>query len=76
MNRFLVTGGERLAGEIHIQGSKNSVLPILAATLTADEACRIEGCPDLSDTRVACEILEHLGCRVAREEGALTVEPE
>lgn len=75
MNRFLVTGGERLAGEIHIQGSKNSVLPILAATLTADEACRIEGCPDLSDTRVACEILEHLGCRVAREEGALTVEP-
>ena len=46
---LLVEGGERLYGELTIQGSKNSVLPILAATLLCADTCVIENCPKLRD---------------------------
>lgn len=44
-------------------GAKNSVLPILAATLLSGEVCRIRHCPRLRDVETAMEILRHLGCR-------------
>ena len=49
MCELLVEGGERLYGELTIQGSKNSVLPILAATLLCADTCVIENCPKLRD---------------------------
>ena len=47
MCELYVEGGERLYGELEIQGSKNSVLPILAATLLCADTCVIENCPKL-----------------------------
>ena len=63
MSRLLIRGGNRLQGEVTIQGAKNSVLPILAATLLSGEVCRIRHCPRLRDVETAMEILRHLGCR-------------
>lgn len=73
MEVFLVRGGAPLRGETVIQGAKNSVLPILAATVLSDGACEIHNCPQLSDVEAACEILRHLGAKVERERDIIAV---
>ena len=74
MSKLEIQGGRRLCGKIDVQGSKNSVLPILAATYLADGESVIHNCPRLSDVAAAAKILEHLGCAVKREERVLTVD--
>ena len=63
MDRYEISGGRRLTGEIHVQGAKNSVLPILAATVLTADRCVIHNCPALSDTALTIRILRTLGCR-------------
>ncbi len=75
MRRITIGGGRPLRGEITVQGSKNSVLPILAATLLTEEPCEIRNCPDLTDVRAALEILESLGCRVAYDGETARIDP-
>ena len=74
MSVFEIEGGRRLAGEIDIQGAKNSSLPILAATLLGKGEHIIHNCPRLSDVDAAVEILRYLGCKVTREGNTLTVD--
>lgn len=62
MNCFALSGGTRLCGEITVQGSKNSALPLIAACLLNRGKSVIYGCPDLSDVRAAVDILNCLGC--------------
>jgi len=64
MDRILIMGGRALHGEVHVSGSKNSALPILAATLLTAEPCVIHSVPDLSDTRYMLEILKYMGAKV------------
>ncbi len=71
---IIVRGGNRLEGVIDIQGSKNSSLPILAATVLVDGISVIHNCPQLTDVTAALKILEHLGCKVKREGDTLTVD--
>lgn len=66
MAKYYIEGGKRLSGELTMHGAKNSVLPILAATLLTGHSV-LHNCPDLTDVGAACNILEHLGCRVQRE---------
>ena len=73
MEYFAVQGGRPLSGEVRIQGSKNSALPILAATLLARGESVLHRCPALSDIDAAGGILTALGCRVRREGDALLV---
>jgi UDP-N-acetylglucosamine 1-carboxyvinyltransferase len=73
MDKILVHGGRRLSGSIKISGSKNSSLPILAATLLTREPCVVHGVPDLSDTNYMLQILAHLGAQVERASGTVTV---
>ncbi len=75
MRRIRVSGGRPLRGEVTVQGSKNSVLPILAATLLTEEPCEIKNCPDLTDVRAALEILEALGCETAYDGQTAVVNP-
>lgn len=75
MPKLLIEGGCKLSGEINIHGAKNSVLPVLAATLLCDGECVVHNCPDLSDVNVSVRILEHLGCKCVRCGDTLTVEP-
>ena len=74
MSQLLIRGGHRLAGEVEIRGAKNSVLPILAATLLTGDTVRLENCPRLRDVGASVRILESLGCRARREGGALVAE--
>lgn len=67
MKELCIRGGQKLTGSIPVQGAKNSVLPLLAATLLTKETCIIHNCPILSDVDISCRILSHLGCRVKRE---------
>lgn len=46
MSVILVEGGRRLSGAVTVQGAKNSVLPILAATVLSGGVCCVKGCPD------------------------------
>ena len=63
MNYLTIEGGSPLYGELAVQGSKNSVLPVLAATILSCGACVIENCPRLRDVEASIRILRHLGCR-------------
>lgn len=74
MKEIVINGSKRLNGEIEVHGSKNSVLPILAASVLADGESVIHNCPKLSDVDAAVKILEHLGCKVKREEHTVTVD--
>lgn len=74
MDTYVVTGGKRLSGSVSVHGSKNSVLPILAATVLVRGESVIHNCPRLSDVFAMAEILECLGCRVHFEAGTMTVD--
>ncbi|MEO8351579.1 MAG: UDP-N-acetylglucosamine 1-carboxyvinyltransferase, partial [Chthoniobacteraceae bacterium] len=76
MDKILVHGGKKLSGTIRIGGSKNSALPILAATLLTKEPCVIHHVPDLSDIHYMLQILSHLGAQVERASGTVTVSAE
>jgi len=70
---WCVYGGNRLEGSLPVQGAKNAVLPILAASLLGGVS-RIENCPELSDVDAAVEILQDLGCRVMQKRGEILVD--
>lgn len=76
MDKILVHGGSRLSGTIRISGSKNSALPILAATLLTKEPCVIHRVPDLSDIHFMLQILNNLGAEVERASGVATIKAE
>ena len=67
MSMFQIEGGKRLCGNVCVHGAKNSVLPILAASLLACGETVIHNCPNLSDVNAAIRILTYLGCAVKRE---------
>jgi UDP-N-acetylglucosamine 1-carboxyvinyltransferase len=73
MDKILIHGGHALSGSIKISGSKNSALPILAATLLTREPCILHRVPDLSDTHYMLQILMHLGAQVERASGTVSV---
>lgn len=76
MDKILVHGGHPLSGSIRISGSKNSALPILAATLLTKDQCVLRHVPDLSDTNYMVQILTHLGASVERASGTVAVQAE
>jgi len=73
MERLIIKGGNRLSGEITLQGAKNSALPILAAALLGKKTV-LHNCPNLSDVSAACDILETLGCTVMRQGTTLFID--
>lgn len=62
MQKLIINGGKKLGGEVMVQGAKNAVLPILAATLLCNGEVTLRNCPRLSDTYSALRILNYLGC--------------
>ena len=71
MDTYLITGGNKLSGEILLQGSKNSSLPIIAASLLIDGISVISRCPMISDTLAMKEMLLSLGCKVSKDKNFL-----
>lgn len=71
MSKLIIHGGNRLEGEIDVQGSKNAVLPILAATVINSGKNVIYNCPDLRDVKITIEVLKSLGCNVQKHNNML-----
>lgn len=76
MEKLIVHGGHSLSGEILVSGSKNSSLPILAATLLTADECIIRRVPKLSDTNYMIDILKALGATATAEDGTAVVKAE
>ena len=64
MEKFVITGGKPLHGEVTISGAKNAAVAILPATILAEGVCVIENLPNISDVSVSLNILSVLGARV------------
>lgn len=74
MARLIIEGGKALKGEMTAHGSKNSALPILAATLLNSGKVIINNCPDLTDVKAVFKILKHLGVKVEFKDGRAEID--
>ena len=74
MKNILLRGGRRLTGTLGIHGAKNAILPILSASLLAEEPVILNNCPRLSDIDNMLEILRRLGCRAEQEEDRIYID--
>ncbi|MCR4430058.1 MAG: UDP-N-acetylglucosamine 1-carboxyvinyltransferase [Tepidanaerobacteraceae bacterium] len=74
MGAYIITGGRSLCGEISVQGSKNSSLPILASTLLNAGKNAIKDVPDLRDIKVMTDILNNLGAKATKKGNLLEVD--
>lgn len=74
MTEIVINGEKRLSGEISLQGAKNSVLPVLAATILCNGECTVHNCPTLSDVETSLRILDALGCKTKKEGNTVTVD--
>ena len=68
MDKLIISGGAPLRGEIRISGAKNAVLPILAATLLADDTVTIANVPHLHDVTTTMELLGRMGVDLVVDE--------
>ncbi len=75
MSKLVIRGGAPLCGELNIQGSKNAVLPLLAASLLTDSPTVLHNCPLLTDVSVSEKMLRLLGCKTEFKDHTLTVDP-
>ena len=74
MSIWRISGGNRLNGDIRIQGAKNAVLPIIAASIVTGCETELINCPRLSDVEAAMCILRHLGCIAERDGDTLYID--
>lgn len=74
MSKIIVNSKSVLNGTVEISGSKNSVLPILAACVLVDGQCELESVPNLSDIDIMIDILKLLNCKVFRKDNELIID--
>ena len=74
MSVWKVGGGRRLSGSVTVQGAKNAVLPIMAASVLAPCETELLNVPSLRDVDATIRILRGLGCEVAREGDAVNID--
>ncbi len=76
MDRFIINGGKRIQGEIKVDGAKNAVLPILAATLINHSESVIHNVPELKDVETLIGMLKSVGCKCFFENNTLIVKSD
>jgi len=64
LDKFVITGGNRLSGEVTISGAKNAAVAILPAVILSDDVCRIENIPNITDVNTMAHILQEMGAGV------------
>ena len=73
LDKFEITGGKRLTGEVTISGAKNAAVAIIPAAILSDGICRIENVPEITDVTAMIDILKDMGA-VIRYVNRTTVE--
>lgn len=74
MKAVEVIGGYPLNGEIKIQGSKNGILPVMAATILQKGICVLHNCPDIQDVKETLAILRELGAKCEMSRHTITID--
>ncbi|MDO5359924.1 MAG: UDP-N-acetylglucosamine 1-carboxyvinyltransferase [Jeotgalicoccus sp.] len=75
MDKIIVKGGQKLSGSVEIEGAKNAVLPILAASLLAGEGRSIiKNVPELSDVNTLTKLITTLGAEASAEKNSVTID--
>jgi len=73
LQNLLIRGGNSLKGQVRISGSKNAILPIMAASILSHGEIILNGVPDLEDIKVMSEVLEILGATIQRRKDVLII---
>ena len=76
MEKMVINGAKKLSGIVSVHGSKNSTLPIIAASILCDAEIVLHNCPNLTDIDAAVNILRFLGCKIKREKDMLIINSE
>lgn len=76
MAKYIIEGGKRLEGEAYVSGSKNASLPILAACILNGKENVLTNIPDIKDIKLTIEILQLIGCKVARFSEKIIIDSE
>ena len=66
MDKFVITGGKRLTGEVIVSGAKNAAIAIIPAAIMADDICRIENIPNITDVTAITRILYDMGAKIRK----------
>lgn len=74
MEKFVINGGGKLSGSVRIESAKNSVLPIIAASILTDEQVVIKNCPKIVDVLNMIKIIEQLGVKTRFEQNDLILD--
>lgn len=74
MDKFIIDGGEKLYGKVQVHSAKNTVLPLLAASVLTDEQVTIRGVPAINDVENMLHILTEVGCVIKRQKDQATID--
>ncbi len=74
MSSYIIEGGKKLEGKLKISGSKNSSLPIIAATILNAGKTTLYNVPNIQDTQMMFKILEILGAKVEKKNGKIKID--
>ena len=74
MDTYIIDGGERLCGKLQAQSAKNTVLPLLAASVLTDEQVKIRGVPTITDVENMLRILSEVGCQIKRKNDCAVID--
>ena len=74
MSSYIIKGGQKLEGTVKISGSKNSALPIIAATILNAGKTTLYNVPNIQDTQMMYKILETLGAKIEKKNGKIKID--
>ncbi|MBQ8429207.1 MAG: UDP-N-acetylglucosamine 1-carboxyvinyltransferase [Clostridia bacterium] len=74
MEKYIIEGGNKLYGKLSAQSAKNTVLPLLAASVLTDEQVKIHNVPTINDVENMIRILGEVGCKIRRQKDSLLID--
>jgi UDP-N-acetylglucosamine 1-carboxyvinyltransferase len=74
LSKYIVTGSNKLEGQLKLRGAKNAILPLMAASILNESTSVIHNVPDISDVHFMIKILESVGCKVNYEGDTLIID--
>ena len=74
MDKYIIDGGEKLYGKVEVQSAKNTVLPLLAASVLTDEQVKIRSMPIINDVENMLHILKEVGCKIRRQKDCAIID--
>ena len=74
MDKFIITGGHQLKGEVEIAGAKNAALPVLIASLLAEDPVTVRNVPHLNDINTTIKLLAQMGVSVERDDTVINID--